>query len=96
MNFTQMKSKSVQVSMKLKAISHPQRLMIMCYLAQGEKNVSQITKLCGISQSQMSQFLTRLLKEGLLSMRKENNFCFYSIKDKKMLKLMKAMHAIFC
>lgn len=80
----------------MKAIAHPQRLMIMCYLSEGEKNVSELQELCDISQSQLSQFLNRMGREKLLKCRREGNFSFYSIADKNVLKLLQAMQKIFC
>jgi len=36
MNTELMKDKCVEVSSLMKAIAHPQRLMLMCYLSEGE------------------------------------------------------------
>ncbi len=97
MDHDKMKLKCLEVTTILKAMAHPQRLMIMCHLAEGEKSVSELMDLCGdISQSQMSQFLTRMQRERLLKIRKEGNFIFYSIADANALKLVAAMHKIFC
>ncbi len=96
MKIEKMKAKCSDVLTIVKALSHPQRLMIMCYLAEGEKNVSEIQALCEISQSQISQFLNRMQREKLLKIRKEGNFVFYSIADKKVMKLIKSMQNIFC
>jgi len=91
-----MKEHCIDVSGILKAIAHPQRLMIMCYLSEGEKNVSELLDLCDISQSQLSQFLTRMSREKLLNCRREGTFSYYYIADKKIIKLMQSMQKIFC
>lgn len=96
MNPEKMKDKCVEVSTIMKAIAHPQRLMIMCYLAEGEKNVGEIQELCEISQSQLSQFLNRMQREKLLKVRKESQFSYYSIADKNLMKLIQSMQKIFC
>lgn len=96
MNPDNMKKKCTEVSSIMKAISHPQRLMIMCYLCEGEKNVSEILALCEISQSQLSQFLNRMHREKLLKVRKESQFSYYSIADKNVIKLIQSMQKIFC
>lgn len=96
MNPEKMKDKCVEVSTIMKAIAHPQRLMIMCYLAEGEKNVGEIQELCEISQSQLSQFLNRMQREKLLKVRKESQFSYYSIADKNLMKLVQSMQKIFC
>ena len=96
MEAKKMKKRCDEVSGLLKAIAHPQRLMLMCYLAEGEKNVGELQELCGISQSQLSQFLNRMRAEGLLEVRKEGAYSYYSVLDPSILKLMKAMQEIFC
>lgn len=96
MNPEMMKSQCNEVSVIMKALAHPQRLMIMCHIAEGEKNVGEILELCDLSQSQLSQFLNRMQRERLLKVRKEGNFVFYSIAEKKVLKLIQSMQKIFC
>lgn len=91
-----MKSKCHEVSTIMKAIAHPQRLMILCYLSEEEKNVSELLELCEVSQSQLSQFLKRMHREKLLSVRKEGNFSYYRIADKNLIKLIQSMQKIFC
>ena len=80
----------------MKAIAHPQRLMILCHLSEGEKNVGEILALCEISQSQLSQFLNRMQREKLLKVRKDGQFSYYSIADKNLIKLIQSMQKIFC
>lgn len=96
MNPELMQTRCVDVANVLKAIAHPQRLMLMCHLAEGEKNVSELLELCEISQSQLSQFLNRMNREKLLKVRKEGHFSYYSIADKQILKLIQSMQKIFC
>ena len=96
MNPDKMKNKCFEVATIMKAIAHPQRLMIMCYLAEGEKNVGDIFELCEISQSQLSQFLNRMHRDKLLKVRKDGQFSFYSIEDKNITQLVKSMQKIFC
>jgi DNA-binding transcriptional ArsR family regulator len=96
MNLEEMKNQCFEVTTIMKAMAHPQRLMIMCHLSQGEKNVGELVDLCDISQSQISQFLNRMHRERLLKLRKEGNFSFYSIADKRVLKLIQSLQKIFC
>lgn len=91
-----LKEKSVEVAEVLKTLSHPQRLFILCLLMDGEKSVGEISEMSDLSQSQTSQFLVRMQKEGLLTSRKEGNFSMYQISDKKIQKLILSMNKIFC
>lgn len=85
-----------QVAEVLKALAHPQRLMILCYLSQGERTVSELEELCGASQSAVSQFLGRMKLEGLVTASKSGLNVFYSIKDKRVKQLIVALHKVFC
>jgi ArsR family transcriptional regulator, virulence genes transcriptional regulator len=96
MEMKDMSEKCVDVAKLLKNFSHPQRLLILCYLCEGEHPVSEIQEAVGLSQSQTSQFLTRMTSEGLLSSRREKNFTYYSIANKQVSQLVTAMQKIFC
>lgn len=91
-----MQEKCVEVSSLLKHFSHPQRLLILCYLSDGEKQVTDIHEVVGLSQSQTSQFLKRMQNEGLLGLRREKNYSFYYIQNPDVVKLLKSMQKIFC
>jgi DNA-binding transcriptional ArsR family regulator len=96
MKMKQMQEKCVEVSSLLKHFSHPQRLLILCFLSEGEKQVSEIHEAVGLSQSQTSQFLKRMQIEGLLGLRREKNYSFYFVENPDVLKLLKSMQKIFC
>lgn len=96
MDMKGMQDKCEEVSALLKHFSHPQRLLILCFLSDGEKAVSEIHEAVGLSQSQTSQFLKRMQAEGLLDVRRERNYSFYYIINPDVLKLLKSMQKIFC
>jgi DNA-binding transcriptional ArsR family regulator len=91
-----LKKKADGVSNLLKQMSHPQRLVILCSLAEGEKSVRELEDACEASQSAVSQFLKGMRLEGLVESRREGKQVFYSITDKRLLDLMKALYKIFC
>ncbi len=80
----------------LKALAHPHRLQILCYLASGEKSVGELEEMCGVSQSAVSQFLGRMKSEGLVTSNKEGQFVRYQISDHRILKTIQALQNIFC
>lgn len=88
--------KSANVAELLKTLAHPARLMILCYLADGEKTVSELEELSEISQSQVSQFLKRMQAEKLVDYRKDGKFVYYRLVDQRIMKLMKSLYGIFC
>lgn len=91
-----LKRKGEEVSALLKQLSHPQRLLILCSLVEGEKSVSQIENSCGASQSAVSQFLKGMRLEGLVEARRDGKQVFYKIVDERVLRLMRSLYQIFC
>lgn len=85
-----------EVCIILKALSHPQRLLILSHLLNSEKTASELVDLCEISQSQISQFLTRMKFEGLIECRREGKFQFYSVADKRLIHLMTTIQSEYC
>lgn len=80
----------------LKLLAHPKRLLLLCRLKHGEKIVSDLEKECVISQSQLSQFLTRMREDGLLEARKDGQHVYYHIADKRIEKLLTALENTMC
>jgi ArsR family transcriptional regulator len=84
------------VSRIMKSLSHPVRLKILCCVLEQEQGVNDLAEFCEVSQSAMSQFLKRMKAEGVLTSRRDHNFVFYSISDKKLLELLRAIKGIYC
>jgi DNA-binding transcriptional ArsR family regulator len=80
----------------LKALSHEGRLMILCYLTQGEKSVTELETLLGSRQAAVSQQLARLRLEGLVSCRREGKAIIYALSDPRALRMMGLIHEMFC
>ena len=80
----------------LKSIAHPIRLKILCFLLEGEKNVSEIEQKFGSTISNISQHLTVLRKADIIARRKDANFMYYSLKDTNIIKLMETIKTLFC
>lgn len=91
-----LKRRSKEVALLLKQLSHPQRLLILCSLVDGEKSVGEIEEGCGASQSSVSQFLKGMRLEGLLESRRDGKQVFYRIQDERVLVLMQALYKTFC
>ena len=67
----------------LKSLANDNRLVIVCALANGERNVGELEKLLGIRQPALSQQLARLRTDGIVSTRRESKQIFYSLSSKK-------------
>lgn len=80
----------------LKVLSNPQRLKILCSLADHELTVQQIVKQAGSSQSNVSQHLGQMRNKGILLSRNDANRVYYRIGDKRILQLIQMMQDIYC
>ena len=63
-----MMKNALDASNFLKAISHEGRLMILCHLTTGEKSVTELEELLSARQAAVSQQLSRLRLEGLVTL----------------------------
>lgn len=93
---SELRQRSEGVAALLKQLSHPQRLLILCCMVEGEKSVGEIEVACGASQSAVSQFLKGMRLEGLIDSRRDGKQVFYKIVDKRVHKLIKSLYQIFC
>ncbi|MDX1785912.1 ArsR/SmtB family transcription factor [Roseovarius sp. ZX-A-9] len=80
----------------LKAISHEGRLMILCHLATGEKSVTELERLLSARQAAVSQQLSRLRSEGLVTPRREGKVIYYSLKDRRAVQILEVVYDLFC
>lgn len=80
----------------LKALSHPGRLMILCYLIEGEKTVTDLERLLGARQSSVSQHLARLRADQLVRTRRDGKAIHYSLADERTEKVIGLLHSLFC
>ena len=80
----------------LKALSHEDRLMILCHLAAGEKPVGELQDLMSIRQTTVSQHLMRLRQEGLVSARRDGRSVYYSLANETSKRILGALYDTFC
>lgn len=91
-----MAASAVQASNFLKAISHEGRLMILCHLTTGEKSVTELEELLSARQAAVSQQLSRLRLEGLVTPRRDGKTIYYSLADDRPRKIMEVVYDLFC
>ncbi|MCR9147233.1 MAG: metalloregulator ArsR/SmtB family transcription factor [Rhodobacteraceae bacterium] len=80
----------------LKAISHEGRLMILCHLVSGEKSVTELEELLSARQAAVSQQLSRLRLEGLVTPRREGKTIYYSLSDERPRRILEVVYDLFC
>ena len=92
----QMSKSASRASALMKTLGHKDRLMILCHLAGGEKSVGQIADLLDISQSPLSQHLSRMRKEGLVETRREAQTIYYMLKSGEAGRIVEVLYELFC
>lgn len=80
----------------LKAISHEGRLMILCHLVTGEKSVTELEELLSARQAAVSQQLSRLRLEGLVTPRRDGKVIYYRLTDDRPKQIMEVVYDLFC
>ena len=91
-----MQQAAEQACRLLKVMSNPDRLMILCQLSQGDMRVGELEEALGIVQPTLSQQLTVLRDEALVSTRREGKNIYYQLSSPQALALMQVMYAQFC
>jgi ArsR family transcriptional regulator len=80
----------------LKALAHEARLMILCYLASGEKSVKELEDLLSLRQPTVSQQLARLRIEGFIDARRDGKMIYYSLADQRAKIMVEQIYEMFC
>ncbi len=85
-----------EASLLLKSMSHPDRLMLLCQLTQGEFCVGELEEKVGLAQPSLSQQLGVLRREGVVKTRKNSKQVYYSIADDNALAVLVLLYERFC
>ena len=80
----------------MKALANPDRLMLLCQLAPGERSVSQLEAELGILQPTLSQQLGVLREEGLVDTRRDGKHIYYRVRSPQALAVLQALYEQFC
>lgn len=91
-----MKNKATQVANYLKGLASPQRLMILCTLADGEKSVTDLVEVTGFAQSSVSQHLSKLKEEGIVTFKRDHRTLYYRLSSPLTQNIMALLYKEFC
>ncbi len=80
----------------LKALANDNRLVILCTLADGEKNVGELEEILGIRQPTLSQQLARLRAEKLVATRRDSKQIYYSLASREAEQVIGLLYDLFC
>lgn len=80
----------------MKALSNRNRLMILCRLTDGERQVGDLAAEVGLSQSALSQHLALLRQDGLVAARRDGVAMHYAIADPAVARVIALLAEIYC
>ena len=81
----------------LKLLGNEKRLLILCFLAaRGEMTVGELVGVVKLSQSALSQHLSKLRADGLVAFRRTSQTLHYRVADKRALQVLQVLKQIYC
>ena len=96
LELSQMREAAAQACNLMKVLANPDRLMILCQLSQGELRVGELEERLGIVQPTLSQQLTVLREQQLVSTRRDGKHIFYSLSSPQALAVIQTLYQEFC
>ena len=96
LELSEMQTGAAKACRLMKVLSNPDRLLLLCQLSQGEKRVGELEEILGIAQPTLSQQLTVLRDEELVSTRREGKNIYYKLSSKQALAVMQVLYQNFC
>jgi len=96
MNIGEMQQNIQAATDLLKTLANPNRLIVLCTIVKQEHTVSELETLIGLSQSVLSQHLSRLRYEGIVECRREGKNAYYSLKDERARRVIEGLYDIYC
>jgi DNA-binding transcriptional ArsR family regulator len=91
-----MRSSATRTCAMLKALSNPDRLLLLCHISQGESCVSDLEEALDLHQPTLSQQLGVLREEGLVSTRRDGKRIYYSMASAEAMAIMQVLYEQFC
>jgi len=95
-NLQEMQKAAAQACSLLKTLGNPDRLLLLCQMAQGEYCVSELESLLGISQPTLSQQLGVLRDEQVVHTRREGKQIYYRLASVEAAAVMKVLYDLYC
>ena len=80
----------------LKVLANEDRLLILCQLIKGACNVGELEALLGIRQPTLSQQLTVLRDEGLVTTERKGKYIYYTLASLETVQIMQTLYRLYC
>ncbi len=93
---SELQSNAQRAAGLLKLMGNPSRLLILCQLTDGEKSVSELERVIGLSQSALSQHLALLRHQNIVSTRRVAQTILYSLAGAEASAILATLYELFC
>lgn len=95
-DFQAMQQAAARAGGLLKVLANADRLLLLCQMSQGEYCVSSLEEMTGIRQPTLSQQLSVLREEQMVSTRRAGKQVFYNIASVEAMAVMQLLHELYC
>ena len=92
----QWQPRATEAAALLKALAHPDRLLLLCQLLEGERSVTELGEAAGVEQPSLSQQLAVLRAEQLVATRREGKNMHYRIDSPAALAVLQTLYQLYC
>ena len=80
LNASDLQKRAVEAAILLKIMANDRRLLVLCELADtGERSVTELEAVSGLSQSALSQHLAKMRHHGIVKTRRSAQSIYYSL-----------------
>jgi len=95
-DITAVRASASQACTLLKTLANEDRLLILCQLSQGARNVGELETLLDIRQPTLSQQLTVLREEGLVTTERKGKYIYYSLSSTEAMYVIQTLYELYC
>lgn len=80
LNANDLQNRAAEAAALLKIMANDKRLLVLCELVEvGERTVTELESVSGLSQSALSQHLAKMRHHGIVKTRRSAQSIFYSL-----------------
>ena len=91
-----MRAGAARAAIMLRVLANEDRMLLLCQLTRGEACVSELEKLLEIRQPTLSQQLSVLRAEAIVSTRREGKKIFYRVSDARAIAVLQTLNILYC
>lgn len=80
----------------MRSLASEKRLMLLCQLVDGERSVGELCEALDIPQTNASQQLAVLRREGLVETRRDGQTIYYSLAGEEGRRVIEVLYELYC